>query len=146
MVLMASEELQPEGRLWLLVILVLLVFGGALVYFTRQNPEITDYNAQARLSQPAESRPARVYTVYYNAGVFSPTNLRIHKGDSVKFQNDGDQPVHIVADDLADLVGLDSIGDVPPRSSFAYTFTKTGTFGYNNSRNKAERGTVIVRP
>ena len=145
---MSDAELQPEGRLWLLVISVLVGFGGALTYFTQQNPDIATYN-QALVSRPNESRPARLYTVYYNTGVFSPTNLRIHNGDSVKFQNDGDQPIHITSDStgsVPDLIGFDSVGDIPARGSFTYTFSKTGTFGYHNLKNKTERGTVIVRP
>ena len=143
-----GPEIKPEGRMWLLVILVLLGFGAALSYFIQQNPEIDNYN-QALASHPTETRSARLYTVFYNGGVFSPTNLRIHAGDSVRFENDDNQPIHVLSDQTAsvpDLVGFDSIGDIPPGGSFTYTFTRTGTFGYNNLKGKTERGTVIVRP
>ncbi|MEK7507123.1 MAG: hypothetical protein AAB585_01080 [Patescibacteria group bacterium] len=140
-----ESELQPEGRMWLLVILMLVIFAGSLFYFIRNNPDILNSDRQARISQN-NNRQTRIYTVFYNPGVFSPTNLRIHIGDAVKFQNDGDQPIHISPDEPNNPIGFDSIGDVPPRSSFAYTFSKQGVFGYYNSLNKSERGTVIVRP
>lgn len=143
------SDLQPEGRLWLLVIFVLVLFGGALVYFSRNSPDLVGFD-QARLNNRlSPARQARLYTVFYDTGVFSPTNIRIHAGDSIKFQNDSNQSIHIVSDsinDLPDLVGFDSIGDIPPDSSFTYTFARTGTFGYHNIGNKAERGAVIVRP
>lgn len=131
--------------MWLLVILMLVIFAGSLFYFTRDKQDIFNFDQQARISQN-NNRQSRVYTVFYNTGVFSPTNLRIHIGDTVKFQNDGGQPIHISPDEPNNPVGFDSIGDVPPRSSFAYTFSKQGVFGYYNSLNKGERGTVIVRP
>ncbi len=143
------SDLQPEGKLWLLVIFVLVLFGGALVYFSRNSPDLVGFD-QARLNnRPSAARQARLYTVFYDTGVFSPTNIRIRAGDSVKFQNDSNQPIHIVSDSTdgaLDLTGFDSIGDIPPDSSFAYTFTRTGIFGYHNAGNKAERGAVIVRP
>lgn len=143
-----DSELQPEGKLWLLVILVLLIFAASLIYFGRNNPALVNLD-QARISNPGSSRTSRIYTVFYNTGVFSPTNIRIHVGDSVKFQNDGDQPIHIQSDstnNIPDLVGFDSVGDVPAKGSFTYTFSTAGIFGYHNKYDKNERGTVIVRP
>lgn len=140
-----ESELQPEGRIWLLVILMLVVFAGSLFYFTRRNPDIFNSDQQARINQN-NNRQTRVYTVFYSTGVFSPTNLRIHVGDTVKFQNDSGQPIHISPDKPNNPVGFDSIGDIPPGSSFAYTFGKQGVFDYYNNLNKNERGTVIVRP
>lgn len=140
-----ESELQPEGQMWLLVILVLVVFAGSLFYFTRRNPDILNSDQQARINQN-NNRQARVYAVFYSTGVFSPTNLRIHVGDTVKFQNDSGQPIHVSPDEPNSPVGFDSIGDIPPGSSFAYTFGKQGVFGYHNNLNKNERGTVIVRP
>ena len=143
-----DSELEPEGRLWLLVILVLLIFAASLIYFSRNNLEWANLN-QVKISNPNSSRSARLYTIFYNSGVFSPTNIRIHVGDSVKFQNDNDQPIHIQSDEtngIADLIGFDSVGDIPSMGSFTYTFTIAGIFGYHNKYNKNERGTVIVRP
>ncbi len=145
---MGDSELQPEGRLWLLVILVMLIFAVSVIYFSRNNPEWANLD-KAKISSPSSIRPIRLYSVFYNTGVFSPTNIRVHVGDSVKFQNDNNQAVLIQSDEtsgIADLIGFDSVGDVQPNGSFTYTFTIAGSFGYHNKYNKNERGMVIVRP
>ncbi|MDP2933425.1 MAG: cupredoxin domain-containing protein [bacterium] len=145
---MEPDELKPSGAIWLLIILVLIGFAAATMYFGRNNKDLAAaVQPSANLSAP--TRQARVYTVYYGLGVFSPTNIRIHVGDSVKFQNDSDVPIRIVSDrsgGVPELAGLDSINDVPPKDSFTFTFTEPGTFGYHNGRNPSDEGTVIVRP
>ncbi|MGD0977422.1 MAG: hypothetical protein ABR875_04000 [Minisyncoccia bacterium] len=142
-----ENELQPNGKIWFLVILVALVFAGALYYFGK-NQGVNDYQ-QALVTNSISSRQPRVYTVYYNTGVFSPTNIRIYVGDSVKFENDSSDPMHVTTDvnnDIPDLAGFDSTSNIPSKSSFVFTFTTAGSFGYHNELNKAERGMVIVRP
>jgi len=142
---MEEKDYKPEGKLWFLVIFMALIFAGALLYFGK-NQDLT--NNLSVINGAGNSRQARVYTVYYNIGVFSPTNIRIHVGDSVKFQNDSPDDLHVVSDytgDIPDIAGFDSIGGIPSGSVFAYTFTKAGSFGYHNDLNKTERGMVIVR-
>ena len=143
-----DNELKPEGRIWLLVILVLVCFGFALSYFSRINPDLADFE-QSQLAYQGQTptRQLRVYTVYYNTGVFSPTNIRIHVGDSVKFQNDSGGTVSVASDvtnGVEDLPGFSSISAVQPNGSFSYTFTTAGTFSYHSD--KDEHGTVIVKP
>lgn len=144
---MANSEYKPNGKIWLLVIFVSLAFGGSLLYFGRKNG--IDEFQQATISGTTVPRQTRVYTVYYNTGVFSPTNIRVHAGDSVKFLNESNDPLHIISDStdgVSNLVGFDSIGDVQPNGTFVFTFVEAGSFGYHNDLNKSERGMVIVRP
>ncbi len=148
MISMESDELKPSGILWLFIILVLVGFAAATMYFGRGNKDLTAA-VQPSADRPAPARQPRLYTVYYGLGVFSPTNIRIHVGDSVKFQNDSNIPIRIVSDrasGVPELEGFDSISDIPPGDSFTFAFTKAGTFGYHNGRNPSEEGTVIVRP
>jgi plastocyanin len=145
---MESDEQKQTGLIWLLIILVLIGFAAAAMYFGRSNQELAAA-LQSSSQQPAPTRSARIYTVYYGLGIFSPTNIRIHTGDSVKFQNDGNSPVRVVSDytnGVSDLAGLDSVGDIPAGSAFTYTFSKAGIFGYHSAENPSEEGTVIVRP
>lgn len=117
------------------------------MYFGRGNPILSQNNPIP--SQITNARQPRVYTVFYGLGVFSPTNIRIHVGDSIRFQNDSDRPIRIESDyanDIPDLVGFDSVGDVQPHGVFTYTFSKAGIFGYHNTKNTNEEGVVIVRP
>ena len=144
---MRDHDLKPKGTLWLFIILVLVCFAWAVSYFSRKNSELTN-NGQAFSSGLAVARQHRTYTVFYSFGVFSPTNLRIHVGDSVRFQNDGSTPIRIVSDytnNVANLPGFDSIGEIPPQSVFIFTFSQAGTFGYHNAKSQVEEGTVIVR-
>ncbi len=139
---------KPRAAIWLLIIIVLIGFAAALTYFGKVNP---DSNAAIDnvIARPTMGRQARIYTVYYGFGVFSPTNIRIHIGDSIRFQNDSNLPIHIVSstvNGIPELPGFDSVGDVPSDSVFTYTFNKDGIFGYHNADNLAEEGTVIVRP
>ena len=144
---MTEKDFKPSGAIWLFIILVLAVFAGSIIYFKRNNPAPVISN-QALSSYPANIRQPRTYTVFYGLGVFSPTNLRIHVGDSVRFQNDSNNPMHVISDSnngVIDLAGFDSASDVPPKSVFIYTFSQTGIFDYHNVHNDAEEGTVIVR-
>ena len=148
MILMESDEPKPNSIIWLLIILVLIGFAAATIYFGHDNKDLTAaVQPSANLSTP--TRQPRVYTVYYGLGVFSPTNIRIHVGDSVKFQNDSNLSIRVVSDrtnGVSELAGFDSVNDIPPKDSFTFTFTESGTFGYHNGKNPNEEGTVIVRP
>src|SRR3989344_8426362 len=101
---------------WLLIILLLILLGGSVSFFGEKTVDNSN-NANSSIL-PTDTRQPRVYTVSYKSGVFSPTNLRIHAGDTVRFKNEGIFPIRIVGDDL---VGFDSIGDVPQGSFFAFT-------------------------
>lgn len=145
---MTNHDFKSKGTLWLFIILVLIGFAAALIYFGRNNPLLAN-NGQITPSRQTNTRQPRTYTVFYGLGVFSPTNIRIHVGDSVRFQNDSNVPIHIISDstnNVLDLAGFDSVGEIPPGSVFTYTFSQSGIFGYHNARNSAEEGTVIVRP
>src|SRR3989338_6965133 len=131
---MTDPNFKPKGAMWLFIILVLSGFAWAVLYFGRNNPLLAN-NGQAVSSRQTNARQQRTYTVFYGLGVFSPTNIRIHVGDSVRFQNDSDSAMHVISDstnDALDLAGFDSVGEIPPDSVFAYTFSQSGIFGYHN--------------
>jgi plastocyanin len=143
-----DKESQPNGAIWLLIVLVMVIFAGALLYFGKNNPDIAN-SGQILPSNSPSARTPKLYTVFYDLGIFSPTNIRVHVGDSVKFQNDSRNPVRIISDStggIVELPGFDSSVEVPPGSSFAFTFNKAGTFGYHNAQQTDEEGTVIVKP
>lgn len=145
---MEEIEYKPDGKLWFLVILVSIIFAGSLYYFGL-NQKVNEYSKAIISSSPDNNRQARMYTVFYNTGVFSPTNIRVHVGDSIKFQNDSSDSLYVVSDstnNILDLIGFDSVGNIPPKSSFVFTFSKAGSFGYHNNLEKSEQGMVIVRP
>src|SRR3989344_5943187 len=97
---------QNQHFFWFLTILALILFAGAVFFFNKDLPE----NQQANLNESKTN--GRVYTVFYTSGVFSPTNLQINVGDTVRFSNDNLFPIRVISDphsDHTDLPGFDSI-------------------------------------
>lgn len=135
---------EPHGRphLWALILLAL---GLLVVAVLKLSPAPTV--PPGGEATPTPEREARIYTVTYRFGVFSPTNLRIRAGDTVRFRNDSNSAVRIVADPLPGrrLPEFDSIGEVQPGSYFSYTFSSTGTFAYRSQAHADQAGVVIVR-
>ncbi|OGN13426.1 MAG: hypothetical protein A3J47_01575 [Candidatus Yanofskybacteria bacterium RIFCSPHIGHO2_02_FULL_43_22] len=142
-----SWLLRSSGLSWLLIVLVLVLLAFSVNML--KQPVASDTSGlpgQGNIGSSAgstpDSRQPRIYTVAYRSGVFSPTNLRIHAGDTVRFKNESIFPIKIVGDDL---VGFDSIGDVPQGSFFAFTFAARGIFSYHNEKSPDESATIIVR-
>ena len=129
----------------MIIILLLILAAIAVSIFGSTTPVDPTIGQATPTPTPEESHQPRVYTVSYRAGVFSPTNLRIHSGDTVRFKNDGILSIRVKSDPPDNLVGFDSIGDIPQGANFAFTFAAKGIFGYNNTKNASEKGTIIVR-
>ncbi len=125
-----------------MVIVLLILLALAVIIFGQGQEAAGPIASDSPSASPTETLQPRIYTISYDAGVFSPTNLRIHAGDTVKFKNESIFPIHIVS---SDIVGFDSVGDIPQGSFFSFTFAARGTFTYYNSHNSDQAGTVIVR-
>ena len=137
-----SHVLKSSGLSWLLIVLVLVLLAFSVSVFRQPVISEPPGNVGSSIEPTPDTRQPRVYTVSYRNGVFSPTNLRIHAGDTVRFKNEGIFPIRIVGDDL---VGFDSVGDMPQGSFFAFTFAAKGIFSYYNDKNSDEMATIIVR-
>lgn len=139
---MADSELKQQF-FWFLIIVILVLFAGAVFFFSKDVPR----NQEANFNGSRTSN-GRVYTVYYTSGVFSPTNLQLNVGDTVRFSNNSIFSIRVVSDphpDHTDLAGFDSISDIPPQGVFSYTFTKRGIFDYHNEKKVEQKGTIIVK-
>lgn len=135
------RQKEPTSVFWIFIILILGLFVASVMFFTKgQTVEVSEKNAT--IVDDDESRSSRVYTVTYRNGFFSPTNLRIHMGDTVRFKNEGILSIRIISESLP---GFDSVGTIPRGGVFSYTFSSRGIFQYYNERNEEEIGTVIVR-
>jgi len=131
------------GLFWMLIILMLVLFGLAVSLLgRRQEVSVPLSTTSPVVSAPVETKQPRIYTVSYKSGVFSPTNLRIHAGDTVRFKNESIFSIHIKSQDI---VGFDSIGDIPQGSYFSFTFAARGIFEYHNEKSSKETGTIMVR-
>ncbi len=139
-----SENSEPKGLSWLVIVLLLVLLSFAVLYFGGNN----QYQATANLkTDRTANRAPRTYSVFYTSGVFSPTNLRIRTGDLVEFQNKDFLPIRIVSDirDKSQIFGFENSGDIAPDGVFSFTFSSPGIFNYHNEKNPNEAGTVIVK-
>ncbi|OGN01101.1 MAG: hypothetical protein A3B91_00795 [Candidatus Yanofskybacteria bacterium RIFCSPHIGHO2_02_FULL_41_29] len=129
---------------WILIVVLMLLSAGAVqILGSKEN-----LSSNILTPTPEATKQPRLYTVSYKGGVFSPTNLRIHAGDTVRFKNESFFGIRIVSDPHPthnQIPGLDSVGDVPQGSYFSYTFSEKGIFGYHNENRPEEAGTIIVR-
>lgn len=139
-----TERHHNPAVFWVLIIVTLLSLAGSIQILG----DSRDLSSNIPTRTPETTREPRFYTVSYKSGVFSPTNLRIHSGDTVRLKNESFFGVRIVSDPHPahnQLPGLDSVGDIPQGSYFSYTFSEKGIFGYHNEKNPEEAGTIIVR-
>lgn len=131
---------------WVLIATLLLAAGGAVKMLGKSSDLVSRLPTTPSVSE--EIRQPRFYNVSYRNGVFSPTNLRIKAGDTVRFKNEGFFSIHVASDPNSTnnkLPGFDSVGDIPQGSYFSYTFAEKGIFDYYNIKKPEERGTIIVR-
>jgi plastocyanin len=139
-----SHDRHNPAVFWVLIVVVLLMLGVSVKMFSKPLDPVSNIPT----TTPEDIREPRIYTVSYKGGVFSPTNLRIHSGDTVRFKNDSFFGIRIVSDPLpvgSAFSGFDSIGDVPQGSYFSYTLSEKGIFSYHNYDKVQEQGTIIVR-
>lgn len=136
-----SKPLGSQGLSWVFIVILLVLMAVSVTIFRQPVSEDLPGNI-GETAKPTPEREPRVYTVSYRNGVFSPTNLRIHAGDTVRFRNDSLFGIRIISNDLS---GFDSVGPVPQGSTFSFTFATTGIFGYHNEGEPDESGTIIVR-
>src|SRR3989338_10648018 len=79
--------IKEPGLFWMLIILTLVLFGLAVSLLGKNQNVGIDFPTPLE-TVLTDVKPSRVYTVSYKSGVFSPTNLRIHAGDTVRFKNE----------------------------------------------------------
>ncbi|MDP3697055.1 MAG: hypothetical protein Q8R55_03410 [Candidatus Taylorbacteria bacterium] len=139
-----SEHRHNPAVFWVLIVVMLILSAGSVRMFG-DSPNLS---SSIPTLTPQVTREPRFYTVSYKSGVFSPTNLRIHAGDTVRFKNEGFFSIRIVSDPQpvgSNIPGFDSVGNIPQGSYFSYTFAQIGIFGYHNNDDLEEAGTIIVR-
>lgn len=143
-----SDRPLPSGRphLWAFIFIAILLMLTALLLLGPRN-EANQPPTPSTTVSGTPDRESRVYTISYRFGVFSPTNLRIHQGDTVRWHNDGLLPVRVAAQlqTTGKAPEFDSVGTIPPDGYFSYTFSNVGVFTYSNHENSKEQGVIIVR-
>jgi len=127
-------------------------------------------NAPAEQANQQEENPiveiildpvSKTHEVAYTDGGYAPGSLTIKKGDTVVFKNQSTKlmwtssamhPLHMVyggkslEDHCPDVENddFDQCQNANPGESWAFTFNKTGTWGYHNHSNSSHFGKVVV--
>jgi plastocyanin len=103
----------------------------------------------------------KTVTVNYNGTSFSPASITVAKGDTVNFVMSGGSGMWLASNPHPSHTGYDGTSrathcapgytgakpfdECSMGTSFAFTFDKTGTFGYHDHMNESAHGTVVVQ-
>ncbi len=106
--------------------------------------------ARAKYGEPGQGRrPAEgeaSVVSYTNAG-FSPAVLRVKAGTTVTFRNDSGEDLWVASNPHpthTGLSGFDASDAIGQSATYAFTFTRLGTWGYHNHLHSSVGGTIIV--
>jgi len=108
-------------------------------------------------SEPVSSLPFYA-TVTYDGDEFTPSEITIIEGGTVRFVNIGDVPMWVasdnhpthtrypIKDEETDCIGssFDQCESVELGGSWSFAFTRIGTFGYHNHMRAKDTGEVTV--
>lgn len=156
---------------WIAVIVIVAL--ALLWFFTRTNqvPEpaadsgaATATSTEAAVTAPEEEATEEVMVVTLTDTGFTPATITIAVGDTVRFVNESSRSMWVGADEHPThteydgtstrehcvngaAVGgtFDQCAATARGSSYEFTFTKAGTFGYHNHAGASSVGAVIVR-
>jgi plastocyanin len=126
-----------KNKTFVTVVLAVLVVGAVAAYLV---PKLLDQAAHPDIKD-AE------YIVEITADGFSPATLKVPVGAKVVWVNKDSNPHRVASNpypDGTDLPGLDSKDPIGPDSTYAYTFSKTGTFGYHDHYKPSTNGQITV--
>lgn len=117
-------------------------------------------DTSASVSATVAAGPATSATVTYDGSTFSPSSVTIAKGGTVKFVDSSgsmwiasnQHPTHTGYDGTsrathcaAGYSGPAPFDECSAGTSFSYTFSKAGTWGYHDHLNAGAGGTVVVQ-
>ena len=155
-----------------IIALVLAAFAllGTLIYFNKQahTPDNTDIfsisGGEFAIDEPssgnsnaiqnnASLEPKKIYTIEMISSGFSPDNLQISRGDSVKFVNMDSSPSWPEAIGVdASQCGtseekyiFDSCKEISEGESYAFVFGGIGNWKYRDKLNPENTGTISVK-
>ena len=145
---------------WLLLVVVVIVVGSAglaiwLSHLDKSSPPAEANNPAQTLLQKADDRTcglpsassiAAVERVSIQSGGMVPDTVTVKVGQTVRWLNDDTQTHHlsaVTAPASQTCNGFDS-GDLAQGQNFAFTFTKPGTWKYQDSVNPTITAQVVV--
>jgi len=155
------------------VIVVVVMLGGYFIFkgAYQPTPSVPQTSNQQTVPQPLTSEPStqepslqsstgqtpvaeEKIVTYTNAG-YSPTTLRIKKGETVIFKNQSSNsmwtasavhPTHRGYPTTGGCIGstFDACRGVQPGNDWTFKFDISGTWKYHNHLNPGDTGTIVV--
>lgn len=124
------------------VVILILIGVSAGVYFLQNNKKVseTDMKVTTELLK-------NELTVVYNNEGFTPKELKIKKGDTVKFVNQSDRKMWVASDNhpAHDIYPEFDQKDITERGAeYQFKFEKPGTWGYHNHMFSNHIAKIIV--
>ncbi len=119
----------------------------------------TEFADNSKDGAPA-APPVSAFTVRYTDQGFSPSSMTVPLGTTVTFVNQSSGEMWIASDEhpshtsydgsnkdthcAAGYTGVKPLDECSTGTTFSFTFTKAGTWGFHNHRNDDAHGTIIV--
>jgi plastocyanin len=148
-----------------LIAIVGIIIVGAVIFYAFKTPKetvapVVSPSPSVSVEVTATTTGPQTVTVIYSNTGFSPKEVTVNVGDTVKFINDSTASMWVGADehpthklyDGTDLKTHCAEGYEPKAFDqcmrgveYSYTFTKAGTWKYHNHSKSADVGTVIVK-
>lgn len=124
------------------IIIALIIVGaiaGAALFMTKDS-------SKDSTDDTSNGGAAASVTITYSDGNFSPSEVTVQAGGTVKIVNESDGEVAPASDDHP--VHTDNpeinFGEIPAGESKTVTVDAKGTWGYHNHLSASETGTIIV--
>jgi plastocyanin len=166
----------------LVIFVAILIIGGGAWWFMNQNssmpqgatvinvdqgnentlPDTTNASSTTTTASSTSTTAVKTVTINYSSAAgFSPANVTINKGDTVKFVSTDGSPMWVASDEHPSHTEFDGTsrtthcaagytGAIPfdqcaPGASYSFTFTKTGSFDFHNHVSASRTGVVTVK-
>lgn len=152
--------------LWIVVIALIIIGGGWYALSAKKAAAPTEETAVTTEPAPTQEVAADadyVALVTLTDSGFTPASVTVSAGDTVRFRNDSsrgmwvgsdEHPTHTDYDGTstrehcaegANTTGtFDQCASSNAGTTWDYTFTKSGSFGYHNHVGASSKGTIVV--
>ena len=136
-------------RAWVIVgALAVVVIGGVIVWLALGAKPQNGTNGNTNASNPTavvDNGDATFATVEMRNTAFTPQNIKVKKGTTVKWINQDTVRHNVIAQDPSDQSGLPAENPLLGKGeSYSFTFETIGTYSYRCSPHPFMTGTVEV--
>ena len=135
----------------ILIILLILLLG--VTYVLSDNKDVKFQAPLASVGSIKEPKDVDttvisteiIHIVSYSSNGFSPSNLILSKGESVRFENNTEELMWVMSEESKGCSeGIDEFDQCYPSKEFEYKFNEAGEWGFYNHLNKEHSGVVVV--